>query len=218
MSTSPRGPTAAIGCEVGGPPDPGGPTASLLCCPPAATAVPAPAMTCLDPSRTAGQLGGFRPSPKPRPPWRDLVERCRQGDDTAWEEFHGSFQQFAHQHLRRQFHRFGPTERADLASAVLERLIPAVRAGHIRGTTDASIGAYLARAVRNQALDLISRRRHETPIDDALHYDRSQDTQAQADQRALVRQVMDIVAGWSPIERFVFVQKTHGVSSEWIKH
>ena len=125
------------------------------------------------------------------------------------------FQAFAQSRLRRQFQRFGPSDRADLASATLERLMIAVRGGHIRGTTDGEVGAYIARAVRNQALDLISRRRIEVPIDDAHQYDEPREGHAY--HRLLVQKITEIVSAWSPTERFLFVQKSHGVSSEWIK-
>jgi DNA-directed RNA polymerase specialized sigma24 family protein len=168
-----------------------------------------------DPIPTAAPLADSRPVENARPAWRALVDRCRAGDDRAWEEFLTVFQAFAHRRLRRQFQGLGPADRADLASATLERLMVAVRTGQIRGTTDAEVGAYIGRAVRNQALDLISLRRREMPLDDGDGYDQAHDGQAY--QRALVQKVTDIVNAWPPAERFVFVQKSQGVASERIK-
>jgi DNA-directed RNA polymerase specialized sigma24 family protein len=172
-------------------------------------------MDCLDPIRTAaGPSVKGRPTERTGPPWRSLVDRCRDGDEGAWEEFVVSFRALAQRRLR-QFHGLGPSDRADLASATLERLVVAVRGGHIRGGTDAEVSAYITRAVRNQALDLISRRRPETPLDDGDRHDWAKEGQAY--ERALMQEVTDIVSSWSPTERFLFVQKSHGVSSERIK-
>jgi DNA-directed RNA polymerase specialized sigma24 family protein len=172
-------------------------------------------MDRLDPIPPPVPLADSRPVENVRPAWRALVDRCRDGDDRAWEEFLTLFQAFAHRRLRRQFQGLGPADRADLASATLERLVAAVRAGQIRGTTDVEVGAYIGRAVRNQALDLISLRRREMPLDDGDGYEQAHDGQAY--QHALMQKVTDIVSAWPPIERFVFVQKSQGVASERIK-
>jgi DNA-directed RNA polymerase specialized sigma24 family protein len=148
------------------------------------------------------------------PPWRALIDRCRDEDEKAWEEFLAVFQAFAQRRLRRHFPGFGASDRADLVSATLERLVVAIRAGQIRGATDAIVAAYMARAIRNRALDHISQRRPEAALVDDLN-EGSHDGRGY--QRLLVQQVTSIVNEWSPAERFLFVQRSHGVSSERVK-
>jgi DNA-directed RNA polymerase specialized sigma24 family protein len=156
-----------------------------------------------------------RPARPPAPAWRALVDRCRSGDDPAWEVFLAAFNALAQRRLRRHFPHLGPSDRADVVSAALERLIVAVRSGQIRGRTDAEVGAYVGRALRNHALDFIGRRRPESSFDEAIHHQTAQEGGAY--QRALVQKIMEIVGSWPAAERFVFVQKWHGVPSERIK-
>lgn len=155
-----------------------------------------------------------RPGP-PTPSWRALVDRCRAGDEGAWEDFFDSFTRFAHRRLRRQFQSLSLNDRMDLASATLERLVEIVRGGRIRGETDVEVGAYLGRALRNQALDLISRRRPEMSLDDGGRDLPVSDGAGY--HRVLMHKVMEIVQSWTPAERFIFLQKWHGVPSERVK-
>jgi DNA-directed RNA polymerase specialized sigma24 family protein len=149
------------------------------------------------------------------PAWRVLIDRCRDGEEQAWKEFFTAFQAFAQRRLRRQFPALGLSDRADLIAATLERLMIAVRADRIHGTTDAEVGAYIARAVRHRALDLIDRRRPEAQLEEGARHDGVNDERGY--QRALVQKVTDIVSAWSPTEQYLFIQKSHGVPSERIK-
>src|SRR5262245_35307647 len=191
----------------------GGGWVGLLCCGPA---IGRPSLSTMDCSESGRTVVPAQEAPAERsvPAWRALVDRCRDGDERAWAEFHTAFNALAHRRLRRHFHQLGPNDRADLAAATLERLIVAVRGGHIRGVTDLEVGAYISRALRNQALDLVSRRHPEVHIE-GLTAQPAQD--GGAFQRVLISQIMAIVASWSPSDRLVFLQKSHGVRSERIK-
>jgi DNA-directed RNA polymerase specialized sigma24 family protein len=164
-------------------------------------------------SLRSGPTGGNRPPE--RPAWRALIDRCRIDDDSAWREFHGLFQAFAQRRLRHHFPTLAASDRADLVSAALERLVKSIRDGQIRGASDAEVGAYMSRTVRNQALDLLSRRRPEAPLDDGERTEGRRDDLGY--QRVLVQKVTEIVGTWSSVERFLFVQKAQGVPSEAIK-
>jgi DNA-directed RNA polymerase specialized sigma24 family protein len=180
--------------------------------PPAATVQP-PSMDGLEPLPPAAPSAGSWSEARPGPAWRALVDACRQDRQGSWEEFVDAFTALAQRRLRRHFHGLTPTDRADLISATLERLVEVVRNGQIRGASDAEVGAYVARAVRNQALDFVERRGAEAPLDEAGQ--RGHDGGAY--QRALVQRIMDIVGSWPPADRLVFVQKWYGVPSDRIR-
>jgi DNA-directed RNA polymerase specialized sigma24 family protein len=140
-----------------------------------------------------------------------LLERCRLEDERAWVEFQVWARTTSRWALA-NFGGLGKADREDIVATAIERLIPVIKDGRIRGTTNQEIGAYVARTIRNLALNLVrSQRDHE---DTELHPGKVRPPQGdRAEARALLR----IIQGWPPADRFLLIQKINGVSTGRIK-
>jgi DNA-directed RNA polymerase specialized sigma24 family protein len=151
---------------------------------------------------------GVRPSGSDLP---GVLRRCRLGDESAWGEFHAWVDIIARWSLA-AFNGLGRADRQDIVATAIERLIPVVRGDRIRGTTGLEIKAYVARAIRNIALNIIRSRRDYGDIESEPGK-----VEATQEDRAQGRALLRIVEQWPPADRFLFIQKMNGVSSERIK-
>jgi DNA-directed RNA polymerase specialized sigma24 family protein len=140
-----------------------------------------------------------------------LLERCRLEDERAWEEFQVWARTTARWVLAK-FGGLGRADREDIVATAVARLVPAIREGKIRGTTNLEIVAYVARTIKNSALNLVRSQRQYEDLE--AH---PGEVRAPQDEKAEGQAVLKIVAGWPPADRFVFVQKINGVSTGRIK-
>jgi DNA-directed RNA polymerase specialized sigma24 family protein len=145
---------------------------------------------------------------------RDLIDRCRADDEVAWEAFCAWYHRLADNRLKYSVPRMRESDRAEVTSAALERLLRAIKQNRIYGTTDGEIASYVAAAVKNQARDILSRRR---PLEAPAGGDGNPSPERVAIGRDLLDRVERAIGSWAADDRYIFVQKIHGVSSARIK-
>jgi len=129
------------------------------------------------------------------------------------------------------FERLKWVDREDIIADALKNLMAAVRDSKIRGRSNAEIGGYVCRSLRNQALNFLRghgrrRRAGESTVEDLDADIELRDTVA--DDRAS-QEAMAIVAeqlvradkllqSWSPEDRYLFLAKLSGVQAQDIRH
>lgn len=154
-------------------------------------------------------------------PVRAVIDKCMAGDELACEEFYESYDTLAGRVLRHLFPRMTSADRADIASTALERLLMALKSNRINGTSDGELRAYMSAAVKNAGLDLVTRKRVLGPgwpsEESMLPPDNSASPERVAIARALAENVRRLLSQWPAADRYIFVQKLHGVSSAQIR-
>jgi DNA-directed RNA polymerase specialized sigma24 family protein len=147
-----------------------------------------------------------------------LLRRCATEEADAWAELGALVRRVAGRALR-PFPGLTPAERQDVEAGALERLVEAIRAGEIRGTSDGEIAGYIAQVLRRRALDLLSaasraRRAGGVPPDLAAP---DPDPERQAAMREAIAAVRGEMATWSPQDQLLFLLKLHGTSAGGIR-
>jgi hypothetical protein len=154
-------------------------------------------------------------------PVKAVIDRCMAGDETACEEFYARYDRLATNVLRHVFPRMSRADRADTASAALERLLGAIRSNRIAGVSDGEIKAYMSSAVRNAGLDLVARQRNVAwdgiGDDAAARWPDGASPERVAISRTLVEKVLGMLSSWASQDRYIFLQKFHGVPSARIR-
>jgi DNA-directed RNA polymerase specialized sigma24 family protein len=160
---------------------------------------------------------------------RALLEDCRAEEPIAWEDFTTWAKARAHTALR-GFEKLNGADREDVVAETLKNLVPAVRRGEIRGTSDGEIDAYVCRAMRNRALNLLrerARRRAAGELpNDGLWDDAALEPEAPyesptPDVRAHIAEQLETIEkallSWSAEDRYLFLAKLQGVSARTIQ-
>ena len=158
-----------------------------------------------------------------------LLEGCRAEEPIAWEDFTTWAKARAHTALR-SFEKLNGADREDVVAETLKNLVPAIRRGEIRGTSDGEIDAYVCKAMRNRALNVLrerARRRaagespNEGQWDDfGVERDAPHESPIQDVQTSIVQQLEmaeKILLSWSAEDRYLFLAKLQGVSAETIQ-
>src|SRR5262249_57682416 len=91
-----------------------------------------------------------------------LLQRCRAEDAPAWEQL-AAWVKTRSRAILGAVDRLSYADREDAMADTLTGLITVVRRGEISGVSNAEIDAYVCRALRNRALNLLRgrTRRHE---------------------------------------------------------
>ncbi|MBK6885147.1 MAG: sigma-70 family RNA polymerase sigma factor [Tetrasphaera sp.] len=139
--------------------DPGTRAGAILANNPIATA-----LTAAAPTPTA--LTPTAPTPTPLTPAAmtptQLLARCHEGDQRAWDEVVSRYGRLVYSVARR--HRLSSAECDDVAQATWVRLVQ--RTGAIRNPE--SLADWLATVARNESLRIITRERRAMPLADPL--------------------------------------------------
>ncbi len=132
----------------------------------------------------------------------DLVQRCRVGDQRAWDELIARYGRLVYSIARR--HRLGSAECDDVSQATWMRLVQ--RIDTIR--TPESVGDWLATVARNESLRILTRDRRAVPMAEPLDSRAGlvglvdpHDPEALAMQADDLRQVAAAVATLTPQHR-----------------
>ena len=147
-----------------------------------------------------------------------LVLRGQAGEAAAWEALEGHVRRLVGRVLGRGFRSLGAADRNDVVGVVLQRLVPAVRAGRITGTSDAEVEAYLRAMLRNGALDLLDWRRvrGEEPLPEELP-----EAAASPERVAILRQcvarIRALMLAWPPEDRLLLLMKLEGAPATEIR-
>lgn len=157
----------------------------------------------------------------------DLLKRCSVEDEAAWEALTEWVGVRARAVLR-AFERLTTTDRQDIVGETLKNLLPAIRCGQIRGSTNAEIDAYVCRSLRNQALNVLrshARRRGSGESTTDWHgvepEAEAPDEDSAPEKRAVLAELLDraekLLMTWPPEDRYLFLAKLHGVTAQAIQ-
>jgi DNA-directed RNA polymerase specialized sigma24 family protein len=157
-----------------------------------------------------------------------LLQGCRSEEPIAWESFTAWARSRARVVLR-SFDRLNGADRDDVVADALKNLVPAIRRGEIRGTSDGEIDAYVCRTMRNRALNLLRGRgrslaagesREALWDDQDIVREAPSETPAQ-DAQAIMAQRLEMIEralmSWTAEDRYLFLAKLHGVSAQSIQ-
>jgi DNA-directed RNA polymerase specialized sigma24 family protein len=156
--------------------------------------------------------------------WR-LIDRCRRDDPGAWEVLYGVVRRVARTVLAT--FRIRDADREDILASLWEPVMRALKQGQPTGTSDLEIVAYFRSAVRNRALNFLRARRQRPDAPDGQR--RSADHEADdpldalrcpdpgPEERAMLEAAIRCINRWSAEDRFIFLEKLHGVPATEIK-
>lgn len=161
-----------------------------------------------------------------------LLQRCGAGEERAWEYF-AAWVEARGRAVLGCFRQLNEADREDAVAAAIKSLVPVVQRGGILGTTNAAIDAYVCKAIRNRALNVLrgrARRREagesalETPGADTggnASYDEPADERPSQDGQAMMAEQLDrlerLLLSWPAEDRYLFIAKLHGVSAKIIQ-
>jgi len=161
-----------------------------------------------------------------------LLERCRAEDALAWERF-AAWVKARGRAILGAVDRLSDADGEDAVAGTLTSLVTVVRRGEINGASNAEIDAYVCKALRNRALNVLrgrARRREvigavsEVPNTDqagtpALEQvpDEAPSQAAQAIAAEQLGRAEKLLLSWSPEDRYLFIAKLNGVSARLIQ-
>ena len=161
-----------------------------------------------------------------------LLERCRAEDALAWERF-AAWVKTRGRAILGAVDKLSDADGEDAVADTLTSLVTVVRRGEISGASNAEIDAYVCRALRNRALNVLrgrTRRREvigavsEVPNTDqagtpALEQvpDEAPSQAAQAIAAEQLGRAEKLLLSWSPEDRYLFIAKLNGVSARLIQ-
>ena len=161
-----------------------------------------------------------------------LLERCRAEDALAWERF-AAWVKARGRAILGAVDRLSDADGEDAVAGTLTSLVTVVRRGEISGASNAEIDAYVCKALRNRALNVLrgrARRREvigavsEVPNTDqagtpALEQvpDEAPSQAAQAIAAEQLGRAEKLLLSWSPEDRYLFIAKLNGVSARLIQ-
>jgi DNA-directed RNA polymerase specialized sigma24 family protein len=161
-----------------------------------------------------------------------LLERCRAEDARAWECF-AAWVKTRGRTIVGTVDNLSDADREDAVADTLTSLVTVVQRGEINGASNAEIDAYVCRALRNRALNVLrwrTRRREvgagtsEIPSPDLAGsptFDHMPDeAPSQAEQAIAAEQLgraEKLLLSWSPEDRYLFIAKLNGVSTRLIQ-
>ena len=156
-----------------------------------------------------------------------LLQGCRSEEPIAWESFTAWARARARVVLR-SFETLNGADRDDVVAEALKNLVPAIRRGEIRGTSDGEIDAYVCRTMRNRALNLLRGRgrrlaageSREAPLDDLDVIGEAPSESPAQDAQAIMGQRLEVIeralTSWAAEDRYLFLAKLPGVSAQSI--
>lgn len=142
-----------------------------------------------------------------------IIERCRAGANSAWNEFDEWFKDKAGRILGR--YRLGEGRLEEVRARCRENIFKAIQSGAIRGQTSGEIAAYIATAVKHEALDACAERQGEELPTDVL--DPMSNPERNAIARIDLERAEGIIQSWPANDRFLFIEKIQGVSASTIR-
>jgi len=161
-----------------------------------------------------------------------LLQRCRAEDAPAWEHF-AAWVKTRSRTILGAVDKLSAADREDAMADTLTGLITVVRRGEISGASNAEIDAYVCRALRNRALNLLRgrTRRHEVvavasevpllhPAENWAMEQVADETPSQAAQAMAAEQLgraEKFILSWPPEDRYLFIAKVNGVSARFIQ-
>ena len=157
-----------------------------------------------------------------------LLEGCRADSPTAWEEFTHWVKKRGHAILGT--YRLSEADREDAIGSALNRLIPVVRSGRIRGCSNSEIDRYVCRVILNQAHNFLRTRGRvhgiggvsdETTVDGEAPESDVADDRPLQDRLAIVaeqlRRGWKLLESWHFVDRYLFLAKIGGVPARKIQ-
>jgi DNA-directed RNA polymerase specialized sigma24 family protein len=159
----------------------------------------------------------------------DLLRRCRAGEVMAWEQLAAWVKGRGRAVLAGVQKLNGP-DREDVVADTLNSLWLVIRRGEIRGVSNGEIDAYVCRAIRNKALNVLRAqvRRHQagelapsaSPASPGESPEATDESPAQ-DRQVVMAEALERVEksllSWSPEDRYLFMAKLNDVSSKVIQ-
>jgi len=161
-----------------------------------------------------------------------LLERCRVEDALAWERL-ATWVKTRGRAILSAVDKLSDADGEDAVADTLTSLVTVVRRGGISGTSNAEIDAYVCRALRNRALNVLrgrTRRREvvaaasEVPNPDLAGSptleqvpDEAPSQAAQAIAAEQLGRAEKLLLSWSPEDRYLFIAKLNGVSARLIQ-
>ena len=161
-----------------------------------------------------------------------LLERCRSEDALAWERF-ATWVKTRGRAILSAVDKLSDADGEDAVADTLTSLVTVVRRGEIRGASNAEIDAYVCRALRNRALNVLRGRTRRREViaaaSDAPNPDQAgsptleqvpDESPSQAAQAIAAEQLgraEKLLLSWSPEDRYLFIAKLNGVSARLIQ-
>jgi RNA polymerase sigma factor (sigma-70 family) len=154
-----------------------------------------------------------------------LIAACLALDQSACDELYGRIvPRIAQSTLRNMGLRAGDHD--DILSELRLRLHDAFRAGKPDDRSNRTISAYIRKAARRQALNLLrKRRRHEAKVEQPHAnldgetdnpVEKVLDARHNPEERAQLEQRLALLIKMNPVDRLIFIRKTLGASTEEI--
>ncbi len=147
-----------------------------------------------------------------------LIEKIRQGDKTAFEQLF-----FEYFYDLRSF-ALQITESNELAEDIVQEIFYKLWKCRQDWTISSSLKGYLFKAVRNEALNQLSKKKHqrakiENFKQESAYYNDVIDNSLSRDDKKLVKKIWDVVAGLSERRQSVFaLHRKHGLSYQEIAY
>jgi DNA-directed RNA polymerase specialized sigma24 family protein len=163
-----------------------------------------------------------------------MLERCRSDDSLAWERF-AAWVKIRSRAILGTVDRLSDADGEDAVADTLTRLVTVVRRGEISGASNAEIDAYVCRALRNRALNVLrgrTRRREvvattpevmdpDLPGSPTVPLDQMRDDAPSPTAQAIAVEQLGraekLLLGWPPEDRYLFIAKLNGVSARTIQ-
>jgi len=161
-----------------------------------------------------------------------LLQRCRAEDAPAWERF-AAWVKTRSRAILGAVDKLSDADREDAMADTLTGLITVVRRGEISGVSNAEIDAYVCRALRNRALNVLrgrTRRREVVAVTSEVPHshlaespameqvpDETPSQAAQAIAAEELGRAEKFILSWSPEDRYLFIAKLNGVSARLIQ-
>jgi len=145
----------------------------------------------------------------------ELLERCREQDESAWAEFRSSFHRIALRVLAR-FRGLSRLEKEEAEDTARVAVAIEISEGRVKAKTDGEAVSYARTVVTNAARDVWRRRRPGAPLPMFLR-DGQPSPLDRASVAALLRRTKELIDSWSAENRFVFMMKLENVSTLAIK-
>lgn len=145
----------------------------------------------------------------------DLLRRCQNHDEAAWQDFHLWFRRLARRVLTR-FPDLSPLEREEAEDAARVKVALQISHDGITGTSSGEITNFGKRVVTNCARDIWKGRRPSEPLPPLLRDGGPSPFEA-AKFQAEIECARGLLAGWSQENRCIFMMKLDNIAAATIK-
>lgn len=145
----------------------------------------------------------------------DVLRRCQNHDEAAWQVFHVWFRRLASRVLTR-FPDLSPLEREEAEDAARVKVALEISHHGITGTSSGEITNFGKRVVTNCARDIWKRRRPTEPLPPLLRDDGPSPFEA-AKFQSEIECAKRVLAEWGQENRCIFMMKLDNIAAATIK-